>query len=116
MRCPGAPRGHKKACGENPKRVYDSRNQSPQTRMGNVAMMRATWQRAVEYRERRARDPNTPRDFGLDTVVDVLEGRTLVHNHCFRRDELRTLLDIARRFGLPVARYRHAVEAYELDD
>src|SRR5947199_7262895 len=75
MRFPGAPRGLKMACGENPKRVYGSRGQSPQTRMGNVAMMRVTWQRAVEYRERRARDPNTPRDFGLDTLVGVLEGR-----------------------------------------
>ena len=57
MRFPGAPRGLKMACGENPKRVYGGRNQMPQTRMGNVALMRATWQRAVEYRERRAREP-----------------------------------------------------------
>src|SRR4030095_11551147 len=39
MRFPGAPRGLKMACGENPKRVYGGRNQMPQTRMGNVALM-----------------------------------------------------------------------------
>ena len=38
MRFPGAPRGLKLACGENPKRVYGGRNQMPQTRMGNVAL------------------------------------------------------------------------------
>src|SRR5207244_4707846 len=63
MRFPGAPRGLKIACGENPKRVYGNRNTMPSTRMGNVAVMRATWQRAVEYRERRPRAANTTRAF-----------------------------------------------------
>jgi imidazolonepropionase-like amidohydrolase len=116
MRFPGAPRGLKIACGENPKRVYGGRNQSPQTRMGNIAMMRATWQRAVEYRERRARDANTPRDFGLDTLVEVLEGRMLVHNHCYRADEMALMLDMGREFGFRIAAFHHAVEAYKIAD
>jgi imidazolonepropionase-like amidohydrolase len=116
MKFPGAPYGLKMACGENPKRVYGSRNQSPQTRMGNVAMMRATWQRAVEYRERRARDPNTARDFGLDTLVEVLEGRMLVHNHCYRADEMAIMLDMAREFGFRISAFHHAVEAYKIGD
>jgi imidazolonepropionase-like amidohydrolase len=116
MRFPGAPRGLKMACGENPKRVYGSRNQMPQTRMGNIAMMRATWQRAVEYRERRARDANTPRDFALDTLVEVLEGRMLVHNHCYRADEMANMLDMAREFGFHIASFHHAVEAYKIPD
>jgi imidazolonepropionase-like amidohydrolase len=116
MRFPGAPRGLKMACGENPTRVYGSRNQMPSTRMGNVAMMRATWQRAVEYRERRARDPNTARDFALDTLVEVLEGRMLVHNHCYRADEMAIMLDMAREFGFRIASFHHAVEAYKIAD
>jgi len=116
MRFPGAPRGLKMACGENPKRVYGSRNQMPQTRMGNVAVMRATWQRAVEYRERRARDPNTARDLQLDTLVEVLEGRMLVHNHCYRADEMAIMLDMAREFGFRIASFHHAVEAYKIAD
>jgi hypothetical protein len=60
MRFPGAPRSLKMACGENPKRVYGGRNQMPQTRMGNVALMRQTWQRAVEYRDRVARTRAAP--------------------------------------------------------
>jgi imidazolonepropionase-like amidohydrolase len=116
MRFPGAPRGLKMACGENPKRVYGGRNTMPQTRMGNVAVMRATWQRAVEYRERRARDPNTTRDLQLDTLVDVLEGRILVHNHCYRADEMAIMLDMGREFGFRIASFHHAVEAYKIAD
>jgi imidazolonepropionase-like amidohydrolase len=116
MRFPGAPRGLKMACGENPKRVYGGRNQMPQTRMGNVALMRQTWQRAVEYRERRARDENTARDFALDTLVEVIEGRMLVHNHCYRADEMAIMLDMAREFGFRIASFHHAVEAYKIAD
>jgi imidazolonepropionase-like amidohydrolase len=116
MRFPGAPRGLKMACGENPKRVYGGRNTMPQTRMGNVAVMRATWLRAIEYRERRARDANTARDLQLDTLVDVLDGRILVHNHCYRADEMAIMLDMAREFGFRIASFHHAVEAYKIPD
>jgi len=116
MRFPGAPRGLKIACGENPKRVYGGRNQMPGTRMGNIALMRATWQRAVEYRERRARDPNTARDMALDTLVEVLEGRMTVQNHCYRADEMALMLDMAREFGFRIASFHHAVEAYKIAD
>ena len=50
MKFPGAPYGLKMACGENPKRVYGQRNTKPSTRMGNVAVDRATWAQAVAYR------------------------------------------------------------------
>lgn len=116
MRFPGAPRGLKMACGENPKRVYGNRNQMPQTRMGNIALMRQTWQRAVEYRDRRARDPNTPRDFALETLAGVLDGEILVHNHCYRADEMANMLDMGREFGFEIASFHHAVEAYKIPD
>ena len=116
MRFPGAPRGLKMACGENPKRVYGGRNQMPQTRMGNVALMRQTWQRAIEYRDRRARDPSTARDLALDTLVEVLNGDVLVHNQCYRADEMAIMLDMAREFGFRIASFHHAVEAYKIAD
>jgi imidazolonepropionase-like amidohydrolase len=116
MRFPGAPRGLKMACGENPKRVYGSRNTMPATRMGNVAVMRATWQRAAEYRDRRAREPNSARDLQLDTLADVLDGRILVHNHCYRADEMAIMLDMAREFGFRIASFHHATEAYKIAD
>ena len=116
MRFPGAPRGLKMACGENPKRVYGGRNQMPQTRMGNIALMRQTWQRAAEYRDRRAREPNTARDMALETLADVLDGEILVHNHCYRADEMAMMMDMAREFGFRISTFHHAVESYKIAD
>ena len=116
MRFPGAPRGLKMACGENPKRVYGGRNQMPQTRMGNIALMRQTWQRAAEYRDRRAREPNTARDMALETLADVLDGEILVHNHCYRADEMALMMDMAREFGFRISTFHHAVESYKIAD
>ena len=116
MRFPGAPRSLKMACGENPKRVYGGRNQMPQTRMGNVALMRQTWQRAAEYRDRVRRDPSTSRDMALETLVEVLDGHILVQNHCYRADEMAIMLDMAREFGFRIASFHHATEAYKIAD
>ena len=47
MKFPGAPYGLKMACGENPKRVYGSKGNRPQNRMGNIALTRQTCIKAV---------------------------------------------------------------------
>lgn len=52
MKFPDAPYGLKMACGENPKRVYGSRQRSPSTRMGNVAGYRAGWIAAADYKRK----------------------------------------------------------------
>jgi imidazolonepropionase-like amidohydrolase len=121
MKFPGAPYGLKMACGENPKRVYGSRNQSPATRMGNIAVDRATWARAAEYKRRwdkYERDGGDPpaRDIGMDTLRGVLAGEILVHNHCYRADEMAIVIDMAKEFGYKVAAFHHAVEAYKIAD
>lgn len=124
MKFPGAPYGLKMACGENPKRVYGSRNASPQTRMGNVAGYRRAWQAASEYRESLRRwkasgsDPEKrpARNLQLETLAGVLDGEILVHNHCYRADEMVTMINIAREFGYKIASFHHAVEAYKIRD
>ena len=124
MKFPGAPYGLKMACGENPKRVYGSRNSAPQTRMGNVAGYRRAWQAATEYRESFRRwkaagsDPEKrpARNLQLETLVGVLDGEILVHNHCYRADEMATMINIAREFGYKIASFHHAVEAYKIRD
>ena len=120
MKFPGAKYGLKMACGENPKRVYGSRG--PSTRMGNVAGYRAAWIEAQAYRQRwdrwlddRSGDPPA-RNLGLDTLAEVLRGNILVHNHCYRADEMAVMLDIAREFGYTVRSFHHAVEAYKIAD
>src|SRR5580698_10613395 len=49
MLFPNAPRSIKFASGENPKRVYGSRNQLPSTRMGNFEVMRQSFEDAKAY-------------------------------------------------------------------
>ena len=121
MKFPGAPYGMKMACGENPKRVYGGRGQSPSTRMGNVAGYRAAWIDASEYRDQikaagKGQGEMPKRDLKLETLMGVLEGEILVHNHCYRGDEMSIMLDIAKEFGYKVGTFHHAVEAYKIAD
>jgi imidazolonepropionase-like amidohydrolase len=139
MKFPGAPYGLKMACGENPKRVYGGKGRSPATRMGNVAGYRAAWSKAREYMEKWDRyearkagkeaaaapregsgggweaEPPT-RDLQLDTLAGVLRGEILVQNHCYRADEMLTMIDVAKEFGYKVTAFHHAVEAYKIAD
>ncbi len=122
MKFPEAPYGLKMACGENPKRVYASRG--PATRMGNVAGFRAAWIKAADYRNKwlkwrsdGAKDEDRPtRDLELETLAGVLAGEILVHNHCYRADEMAVMIDIAREFGYSIASFHHGVEAYKARD
>jgi imidazolonepropionase-like amidohydrolase len=140
MKFPGAPYGLKMACGENPKRLYGGRNRSPATRMGNVAGYRSAWIRAQGYRrqweeyEREMKDgkgdggsrgdrdggdrgPRRPdRDLELETLAGVLAGEILIQNHCYRADEMLTMIDVAREFGYKITAFHHAVEAYKVAD
>ncbi len=116
MKFPGAPYGLKMACGENPKRVYGSRNQPPATRMGNVAVNRATWAKAVEYKRKLDKGGEITRDIAMDTLAGVLAGDILVHNHCYRADEMVIVIDMAKEFGYKVSTFHHAVESYKIAD
>jgi len=121
MKFPGAPYGLKMACGENPKRVYGGRGQAPSTRMGNVAGYRSAWIAAADYRDKMAAAAKghgeaPMRDLKLETLAGVLNGEILVHNHCYRADEMSIMLDIAKEFGYKVAAFHHAVEAYKIAD
>jgi imidazolonepropionase-like amidohydrolase len=120
MKFPGAKYGLKMACGENPKRVYA--NRGPSTRMGNVAGYRAAWIAAEQYRRRWDKwnadhkgDPPA-RDLGNETLAEVLRGNILVHNHCYRADEMAQMIDIAHEFGYKVRAFHHGVEAYKIAD
>jgi imidazolonepropionase-like amidohydrolase len=57
-----------------------------------------------------------PRDFGLETLVAVLEGEILVHMHCYRADEMSLMLEFAESYGFSIRSFHHAVEAYKIAD
>lgn len=119
-----APRGIKMAFGENPKRVYGSRNQAPMTRMGNAALVRQAFTRAREYQKQwaefeanaKAGKPTVrpERDPKMETLIDVLEGRVRVHVHCYRKDDLLAVLRIADEFGFKLASFQHCLEGYKI--
>ena len=120
MKFPAARYGLKMACGENPKRVYAQRG--PATRMGNVAGYRAAWIGAEQYRRKwdkwnRDHAGDAPaRDLGNETLAEVLRGNILVHNHCYRADEMAQMMDVAREFGYSIRSFHHGVEAYKIAD
>ena len=113
MKFPGAPHSLKMACGENPKRVYSSRG--PSTRMGNVAGYRDAWIGAEKYKKSLEKNPSQ-RDLRNETLVGVLDGKILVHNHCYRADEMATMINISEEFGYKVSTFHHGVEAYKIAD
>ena len=120
MKYPGAPYGLKMACGENPKRVYQ--RSGPSTRMGNMAGYRAAFIDAEQYRRKwdnwlknKSGDPPA-RDLKLETLADVLRGKILVHNHCYRADEMMQMMDLAKEFGFHIRSFHHVVEGYKIAD
>ena len=61
-------------------------------------------------------DPPSPpaRNFALETLALVLDGKILVHNHCYRADEMSLMMDVANEFGFSIRSFHHALEAYKI--
>jgi imidazolonepropionase-like amidohydrolase len=76
---------------------------------------RQSW---IEYRAKVAAKDKTAvaprRNLELEPLVEVLEGKRLVHSHGYRSDELLNLLLLADEFGFRVATLQHALEAYKI--
>lgn len=119
-----AKRSMKMASGENPKRVYGERNQLPSTRMGNFAIMRDYFQKAKEYKQKwlayeekklKGEDVQPPEfDPKLDALKEVLDGNVLVQVHCYRADEILTLLSISNEFGFKIRGLHHCLDGYKV--
>ena len=127
MKFPDAPHSLKMACGENPKRVYGNRQQAPSTRMGNAAGYRKSWIQAETYLSRlneyesKSDDAKEmgyapQRDLEMETLAGVLRGEILVHNHCYRAEEMATMINIAKEFNYKITAFHHGVEAYKIAD
>jgi N-acetylglucosamine-6-phosphate deacetylase len=125
MKFAGAPPGIKFALGENPKQSNWGDNftsRYPQTRMGVEEIIRDDFVAAREY-EKRWTDYNKNktgipprRDLELDAVVEVLNGKRLVHCHAYRQDEVLMLMRLAEEFGFRIATFQHILEGYKVAD
>jgi imidazolonepropionase-like amidohydrolase len=124
-----APPGIKFALGENPKRsnVQGQTGQPrryPATRMGVEETIRDAFTRAREYMRawqdyeaKKNTDKNLippRRDLMLDALVEILQGKRLVHAHCYRNDEIVMLLDLADEFGFKIKTLQHVLEGYKV--
>jgi imidazolonepropionase-like amidohydrolase len=60
---------------------------------------------------------STPdRDPGAETLIGAMEGRVLVHVHCYRADDMMDMLALADEMGFRVRSFHHALEAYKIRD
>jgi imidazolonepropionase-like amidohydrolase len=126
MKFPDAPYGLKMACGENPKRVYGRQGVLPSTRMGNMAGYRSAWIGAQEYKRAwdkydaeyaAGKNPEAPnRDIKYDTLRGVLEGEVMIHNHCYKAEEMAMMIDLSKEFNYHAGTFHHGIEAYKIAD
>jgi imidazolonepropionase-like amidohydrolase len=127
MLFPNAPGSIKFASGENPKRVYGSRDQLPSTRMGNFEVMRQAFEDAKAYmgewdayNAKVAKADKTAvapkKDLKLEALADVLRGKLYVQIHCYRADEFLTEEAIAHEYGYKIRAFHHALEMYKVAD
>lgn len=114
--------GMKMANGENPKRSHGARDKMPITRMGVAYLERKLFVEAQAYRDEweahRAKPqehPRPERDLRLEPMLEVLDGRRIVHHHTHRADDIATVLRIADEFGHRVV-IQHGTEAFKVAD
>lgn len=110
------PLAMKSAFGENPKRVYESLKQTPQTRMATAAVMRKALIGAQEYAAKLEEGKNDPskkpeRDLAKEALLPVLNGEMILKMHAHRADDILTAIRIAKEFKLNFS-IEHCTEGY----
>ena len=125
MKFEGAPPTIKFALGENVKQSnwgdkYTTRY--PQTRQGVEQTIRDEFRAALDY-ERTWKDFESgkfkipPRhDLRLETMVEILKGKRIVHCHSYRQDEIEMLMRLAEDFGFRIGTFQHVLEGYKVAD
>jgi imidazolonepropionase-like amidohydrolase len=120
-----APPGIKFALGENVKRSNftpraDAPRRYPATRMGVEQVVRERFLAALDYQrqqeEYRAGKRAYPpaRDLQLDALLEVLQGKRLIHCHSYRQDEILMLIRVCEEFGVRIATFQHVLEGYKV--
>lgn len=98
--------GMKFALGENPKTVYNGKNQSPITRLAIASLIRETLQKAKNYmkdieKSERDQDFEKPEyDIKLEALIPVLKREIKAFFHAHRADDIFTAIRIAEEFNL----------------
>ncbi|MDP5207732.1 amidohydrolase family protein, partial [Alishewanella sp. SMS9] len=97
----------------------------PQTRIGVETFIRDQFQAAKEYRaawqafnklSKREQGRVAPprRDYQMDTLVEILEGKRHIHTHSYVASEILMLMKVADEMGFKVNTYTHILEGYKV--
>lgn len=120
MKFPGARQALKMSCGENAKSNFGEQGDAPNSRQGEVAIIREALLSAQTYRDEwraytKGKGKQPPkRDLKLDTLAAVLDGDIPVHMHCYRAADMAAMMGVAKEFGFRIAVFHHATEAYKI--
>ena len=126
LKLDGAFPGIKFALGENVKQANwgnESTGRYPQTRMGVEQILRSAFLAARAYKEEREawkKSPSTMveprRDLQMDTLVELLDRKRMIHIHSYRQDEILMFARVAQEFNLLVGTFQHVMEGYKVAD
>jgi imidazolonepropionase-like amidohydrolase len=121
-----APRTIKFALGENPTRVHGRGNGiQPRTRMGVEAVIRNGFNEAIQYKKawedynialkQKGANPVPPAySERLQALVDILDGKVIIHCHSYRADEIYMLIQVCREFGISKIVFQHVNEGFKV--
>jgi imidazolonepropionase-like amidohydrolase len=99
----------KVAFGENPKRCYNNKNQTPSTRMATASILREYLFKTKNYIE--TKEKNNTFDMKLESLIPVVKGELNVKAHAHRADDIFTAIRIAKEFGLKMT-IEHCTEGH----
>lgn len=98
------------ALGENPKTVYNDREETPMTRMATAAVIREQLYKAKRYMEDMAEyeatkgtdDEVSKPDYDIkcEAVIPLLKKEIKAHFHCHRADDIFTAIRLSKEFDL----------------
>lgn len=107
-----SPSGLKSALGENPKRVYSDKKQTPSTRLGTALVIRKAFMDAQNHMGKNDDDARDPQ---LEALAMVLRREIPWRQHAHRADDIGTALRLADEFGYDLV-LDHGTEAHLLAD
>lgn len=110
----------KVAFGENPKRVYNSKQKCPSTRMGTAAVLRENLMKAKNYVEMQRKsiegNEKAPEfDMKLEALAKVIKKEIPLKAHAHRADDILTAIRIAKEFGVEIS-LEHCTEGHLIVD
>jgi N-acetylglucosamine-6-phosphate deacetylase len=118
----GAKPAVKWALGENVKQSNwgdDFTTRYPQTRMGVQEIFADSLRAAVEYLEAKAdfeQNDGLPvrYDLELEALLEILEGKRIIHCHSYRADEILATMRTLETFGVTMNTFQHILEGYKV--